>query len=134
MLGINIKFESPLQQTASKGEQEAEENKILRKHIECESESRLIRDAKRLFIERHGQLFCEICKFGFEKLYGVLGEAVIEGHSIQPILLTRIGINPRVEDIIMVCANCHRVIHQNMNLELDDIRKLIRKNRKKYFL
>ena len=57
------------------------------------------------------KLFCCICNFDFGKEYPGHGDGFIECHHIHPIATA--GIRPtRVEDLAMVCPNCHRMLHR----------------------
>ena len=64
-------------------------------------------------IKHHG-VTCSICGFNFEKEYGELGKDYIEIHHKTPLytLDKEVIINPE-EDLIPVCANCHRMIHRD---------------------
>lgn len=56
---------------------------------------------------------CKVCQFNFKENYGVHGEDYIEVHHLVPIhtLNGSIKVNPKT-DMIVVCANCHRMIHR----------------------
>ena len=71
----------------------------------------LVRDAKRAFAASHGHLFCEICGFDFRAMYGERGSDFIEGHHRVPISTLQERVTLRIEDIAMVCSNCHRMLH-----------------------
>jgi len=64
-------------------------------------------------IQIHGTT-CKVCQFNFKDNYGIHGEDYIEVHHLVPIhtLVTATKINPET-DMIVVCANCHRMIHRN---------------------
>lgn len=57
----------------------------LRKHIYKEGNPKLVIEAKKQFKEYNGKLFCEVCGFNFEKVYGELGIDYIEAHHIKAI-------------------------------------------------
>lgn len=73
---------------------------------------RRIRDkAVRAFRKQHGQVACEACSFDFGKIYGPHGEDYIECHHRIP--LSQSGeTTTRIEDLILLCSNCHRMIHR----------------------
>lgn len=89
-----------------------EGKKMLRKHIVRERNPKLIRLAKEKFIRENGKLFCEVCDFDFEKEYGELGKGYIEGHHSKPISELKEGEKTKIEDIVMVCSNCHKMLHR----------------------
>ncbi|WP_232713355.1 HNH endonuclease [Bacillus xiapuensis] len=44
--------------------------------------------------------------------YGEIGEGYIEGHHIKPISEMVDNEVTKVEDIVLVCANCHCMLHR----------------------
>lgn len=90
-----------------------EGKKKLRQHIYRERNPKVIRIAKEKFKqENNGRLFCEICGFDFYETYGEIGEDFIEGHHTIPVSELEEGHKTRVEDIAIVCSNCHRMLHR----------------------
>lgn len=71
---------------------------------------------RREAIRRHGPI-CIACKFNFEKRYGEAGKGYIEIHHLNP-LAERFDatsgkpIRTKAEDVVPLCANCHRVVHR----------------------
>ena len=85
-------------------------------HVQRERDASLIRQAKNAFKVKHDRLFCEACGFDFHKKYGSLGDDFIEAHHIRP--LAKGGPrNTSPHDLLMLCANCHRMVHRWMNRE-----------------
>lgn len=89
-----------------------EGNRKLRLHIYRERNSKLIRTAKEQFKKKNGTLFCEVCKFNYTEKYGELGEDYIEAHHTIPVSELEEGSKTKLEDIALVCANCHRMLHR----------------------
>ncbi|MBE6799760.1 MAG: restriction endonuclease [Ruminococcaceae bacterium] len=89
-----------------------EGKQLLKKHLLRERNPVLISKAKKNFINSHGHLYCEICGFDFEEKYGALGENFIEAHHIKPISTMSDGEKTKISDIVMVCSNCHSMIHR----------------------
>ena len=89
-----------------------EGKEVLRKHIVRERNPKLIRLAKENFKSTNGMLFCEICGFNFEEEYGEIGKGFIEGHHSIPISDLKHKEETKVEDIVMVCSNCHKMLHR----------------------
>ena len=86
---------------------------LLISHIVRERNRGLIETAKRQFqIDHQGRLYCEICGFDFKKAYGDLGDGFIEAHHVKPISTMREGEKTNIEDLIMLCSNCHSMIHR----------------------
>ena len=79
-----------------------------------------LRDAA---IKLHG-LDCMACGFNFEKFYGETGKDFIEVHHVVPLAAAgRTETNP-VTDLIVLCANCHRITHSRRHicLSLDELK------------
>ncbi len=107
---------------------EFSEGKIaLVKHLRRERNVKLIRQAKNEFIKKNGHLYCEVCKFDFEKSYGELGKDFIEAHHIKPVSQMKDNERTKVEDILMVCSNCHSMIHRKKPwLKKEQIKKFLK--------
>ena len=80
-------------------------------------------------IEIHGTT-CMACGFNFEKVYGERGKNYIEVHHVKPLSdkNDESNVDPST-DLVVVCANCHRMIHRKRNeiLALDELKSLIQK-------
>lgn len=78
-------------------------------------------------IKIHGTT-CMACGFNFEEVYGIRGKDYIEVHHIKPLSQNdeSVEVDP-ASDLIVVCANCHRIIHRKRNeiLSLDELKDLI---------
>lgn len=103
-----------------------EGNLSKRKHRVRERNSQLIKDAKDRFKKKHGHLFCEVCNFNFSDKYGVLGDGFIEAHHTIPVSKMKPGYKTYINEIAMVCSNCHRMIHtQSEMLSIEAISKIV---------
>ncbi|MGW5106980.1 HNH endonuclease [Nocardia sp. NPDC004123] len=77
------------------------------------------------FLRHYNRVFCEVCKFDFEAVYGVRGKGYIECHHVVPLHVSG-ETDTRTADLILVCANCHRMIHQPPNwIHPDELHALI---------
>jgi 5-methylcytosine-specific restriction protein A len=81
---------------------------------------KLVQAAKR----RHGTV-CQACGFDFAVRYGKLGEGYIEVHHKWQ--MADIGRRvSTVKDVDVLCANCHRMVHQTkVPLTLAELRKIL---------
>ena len=106
-----------------------EGKRIPRTHFVHERNSRLVNEAKASFGHKHGRLFCEICGFDFSQTYGELGEDYIQAHHIVPLGEMSGPRMNSVDDFIMVCANCHCIIHRSGKAEesFDRLKELFRR-------
>lgn len=90
-------------------------------HKKRERNPKLIKEAKRLFITNHGRLFCEACKFDFQQSYGDRGADFIEGHHKKLVSEMNDGEVTKIEDIAMLCSNCHRMIHRRPMISVEEL-------------
>jgi len=61
-----------------------------------------------------GRLICEVenCDFDFKERYGALGAGYAQVHHLAPLSSAPIGgRHVKLEDLAVVCANCHVMIH-----------------------
>ena len=80
--------------------------------------------------QRNGGVACEACGFDFAAVYGPHGQDYIECHHRTPLSQSGATIT-RVGDLILLCANCHRMIHRRKPwLSTDDLTRLINERRK----
>ena len=69
------------------------------------------------------------CGFNFEKVYGEYGKGYIHVHHVKPVATSGVrAVNPR-EDLVVLCANCHAMVHRKKNkvLSLEELKALIQK-------
>jgi 5-methylcytosine-specific restriction enzyme A len=80
--------------------------------------SKALVEAKLTWARRKfGKLSCEACEFNFTLVYGPLGEGYIECHHKEPLHLNS-SRNNDINDLALLCANCHRMIHRSVKLGL----------------
>lgn len=94
---------------------EGELRERLTKHRKREGRLRRRKIDEALF-KNNGRLVCEVpnCNFDFIKIYGAIGEGYAQVHHKIPLNEFPIdGRNTKLEDLAIVCANCHVMIHRN---------------------
>jgi 5-methylcytosine-specific restriction protein A len=102
---------------------EAEEGAILtRVHRGRERNPRLRATKIRRVREETGRVACEACNLDFGERYGERGLGFIECHHSVPVSSLRPGERTRIEDLVLLCPNCHRMVHvQRPWLTLDEL-------------
>jgi 5-methylcytosine-specific restriction protein A len=76
-----------------------------------------IRTAKvKAFKHQHGNVYCENCAFDFEEKYGERGKGFIEVHHTQQLAALLPNVVTRLTDLMLLCSNCHRMIHRKQPL------------------
>ena len=103
---------------------EAPEGKLLRSwQVKRERDPRL-RLRKIEQVKRRGEpIACSICDFDFSVVYGERGRNYIEVHHVLPLHVsgeTRTGL----EDLALLCSNCHRMIHRGPWITPEQLQKL----------
>lgn len=82
-----------------------------RLHRVRERNKTLIDQVKRLASAR-GSLRCCICDFCFEEKYGEIGKDFIECHHVKPLSEYKPNEQTSISDLVLVCSNCHKMIHR----------------------
>lgn len=88
---------------------EGAEKFVLHRAAEREPNLRILK--LRAFRGEHGTLFCELCGFDFEQVYGQLGKGLIEVHHLVPISKMEENHKTTIQELICICSNCHFVVH-----------------------
>ena len=79
----------------------------------CRERSRsLVERKKRAVFLAKGNLACEACGFDFLQAYGDWGADFCEVHHKVPLAAADAAAPTRLEDLAVICSNCHRVIHR----------------------
>lgn len=102
-----------------------EGKELYRLHRSKERNITLVKVAKAKYLEFNKRLSCQVCNFSFEENYGGLGKGFIEAHHIFPISELTEETPTKVEDIALVCSNCHRMLHRRRPwLSLEELNKV----------
>ncbi|GMO57972.1 HNH endonuclease [Bradyrhizobium ottawaense] len=107
--------------------EDAEEGRILtRLHQIRERDYRIVERRKLQALRANGALHCEACGFNFSLKYGDRGNGFIECHHAKPVSELQPGEKTKLNDLILLCANCHRMVHSRRPwLSLDELRQII---------
>ena len=54
---------------------------------------------------------CEVCEFNFRETYGNIGDRHIVAHHIEPIGRRPTATKTTLDDLALVCDNCHAMLH-----------------------
>lgn len=110
---------------------EAPEGKVLtRTHQFRERNPKIVEAKKSKVFEETGSLLCEACQFDFDRTYGKRGKGFIECHHMLPISQLDPGHKTKLDDLALVCSNCHRMIHRKAPwLSITQLKDLVSKFR-----
>jgi hypothetical protein len=104
----------------SNTQREALEGEFYEKEAIFRSRNRVLIQAKKA----NSHYCCEVCGFNFEETYGAIGHEYIVAHHLKPIASG--PSRTTLEDIALVCANCHAMIHKkHPPISIEDLRKAI---------
>ena len=94
-----------------------------------------LRDRAIQFYTVDNRIKCKACCFDFEEFYGEYGKEFIEIHHQKPVYQydgadTALTIEQALENVIPVCANCHRMIHRKRDepLSLEQLKEYVKKD------
>ena len=112
---------------------EAPEGKLLtRAHRYRERSRAIVESKKKQVLSKLKRLECEACSFSFEHSYGAAGQGIIDVHHTKPVHTLKPDAVTRLEDLALVCSNCHRIIHsQKPWLTIEEVKRLHAENFRK---
>lgn len=85
----------------------------LRAHLQRERSFTLAEAKRRSFRVEHGGLECQVCGLCESELPESLGEACFEVHHLHALAARAVPVVTRIDDLAIVCANCHRMLHRS---------------------
>ena len=94
-----------------------EGDRFFQLHLAIERDRKLRESKLRDHLQKHGRLFCEICNFNFRDTYPFLTIDIIQVHHITPLSELTSETVTRLSDLMLLCANCHFVVHQGDPVE-----------------
>lgn len=87
----------------------AVEGRLLERRHFARERDRKLRQKK--IDEQSGSLVCFTCGFDFRVAYGEHGDGYIECHHVVPLHASG-ETRTKLQDLVLICANCHRMIHR----------------------
>jgi 5-methylcytosine-specific restriction protein A len=99
---------------------------IYKLHKLRERDPKIVNQKKVQVFNISGKLECEICEFSFQEFYGILGAGFIECHHRVPLSKFKAESRTRLDDLALVCSNCHRMLHRRIdNLSIPELKLII---------
>ena len=87
-------------------------------HKRRERSSALRKKKLETFQEHNGKLFCELCRLEPRRAYpDELAASVLEIHHTKPLSAARSPQPTSLEDLLVICASCHRALHSSKDVE-----------------
>ncbi|MBN3791803.1 HNH endonuclease [Burkholderia sp. Ac-20353] len=108
-----------------------EGDKRLVTHLRRERRRHIVEKKKREVIQATGRLCCEACGFDFKEFYGPLGSRFCEVHHRVPLHKAEGLVETILDDLAIMCSNCHRIIHRsNPMLSVEGLARYIKQRRR----
>ena len=90
----------------------------------------IVEAKKAAVLSSTGRLSCEVCGFDFSVTYGSLGEGFCEVHHRSPLSASNGSVNTTLDDLAVLCSNCHRIIHRSdPMLSVAELSEVVRNGR-----
>ena len=96
-------------------------------HLRVERDPGIAREAVRRHVRDAGPV-CKLCMLDFSRRYLMgAGEHCLEAHHKHPLSLRLAASRTNLEDFLVVCPSCHRVIHKVRAFDESTLSRLVRK-------
>ncbi len=114
---------TPEEKTNAEIEAEAIEGE--RRHKETIS---ILRDPEIVKLKKSKSDYrCEVCGFKFEEKYGEIGRNYIAAHHLDPLKEREKASKTTLDDLALVCDNCHRMLHRkDPPLTIKELKSLLK--------
>ena len=95
-------------------------------HRTLERDSSIGKKAKESRMDTVGELRCDVCQFSFSDKYGELGAGFIEAHHTIPVSQLKGNRKTNINEMALVCSNCHRMLHSGKELlSITELKKIV---------
>jgi len=99
-------------------------------HLQRERNASLVKQKKEARIRATGRLSCEVCDFDFSETYGQHGDGFCEVHHLKSLSQANGEIETELNDLAVVCSNCHRIIHRtDPMLGISELSNIVKQGR-----
>lgn len=82
-----------------------------KQHFVRERKRSIVEAKKRDVLAKTGKLTCEACSFNFTEFYRPYAVNYCEVHHLRPLAELDESLVTTLDDLAILCSNCHRVIH-----------------------
>lgn len=97
-------------------------------HLRVERDPGIAKEAVRRYVRNAGPV-CKLCALDFSRRYQLgAGEHCLEAHHKLPLSLRLAASRTDLEDFLVVCPSCHRVIHKVRAFDEDALARILRKS------
>ena len=105
-----------------------ENRQVVSRHIRRERKSHAVTLCK-----HRDNFICQVCGFDYSNAYGSLGDDFAEAHHKVPLSSNKKLRSTTIDDLITVCANCHRMLHRmaGNTQDINSLKKIIKIHKRK---
>ncbi len=97
-------------------------------HLRVERELGIAREAVRRHVRDAGPV-CRLCALDFSRRYQLAaGEHCLEAHHKVPLAIRTEARRTNLEDFLVICPSCHRVVHKVRAFDDEALGRLLRKS------
>jgi predicted HNH restriction endonuclease len=97
-------------------------------HLKVERSSGVSREAVRRHVHDFGTV-CALCTLDFRSKYQLAaGEHCLEAHHKVPLATRTEATRTNLEDFLVICPSCHRVVHKVRAFDDEALGRLLRKS------
>jgi hypothetical protein len=107
-----------------------EGGKKLVTHLRRERNPTIVRKKKEHALRTARGLQCEACDFDFRAVYGDRGLEFCEAHHTRPLSDENREVETTLDDLAIVCSNCHRMLHRPPFISVAKLRDEVMHRRK----
>lgn len=126
---VSIEELEALKQLTKREFEEGRQKLVTHTRLEKTRNQALVRSKKNLTKQIEGHLKCVVCDFDFYEVYGERGQDYIEAHHIEPISQLTTTTTLTIDDLALVCSNCHRMLHQRPWIDIGSLRDIVTQHR-----
>ena len=95
-------------------------------HLRFERKAKIAQEAVRRHVHAAGPV-CKLCAMDFSNRYQLSSwEHCLEAHHITPLSFRLKAANTRLDDFLIICPTCHRVIHKKRAFDQASIESVLR--------
>jgi hypothetical protein len=99
-------------------------------HLVTERNRGIVKRKKAQVKRDKGSLECEVCDLSFAEFYGDVGADFCEVHHRFPLSHLDGPVVPKLDDLTIICSNCHRMIHRTKPMmSVEDFRDFVKNRR-----
>lgn len=96
-------------------------------HLRIERDPRIAKEAVSRHVHETGAV-CKLCALDFSRRYqmGISGHC-LEAHHKLPLSLRSSSARTNIEDFLIICPSCHRIIHKKRAFDDDSLANVLRR-------